>query len=128
MKHLFIPKRLAEQAFDKGFNEICIGYYLISNVALINRHKHVPKTCTFAPLYQQMMSWFKEHHDLKIEILHSDGTGLYKFGFWKSNRDNDIGKWERMGYIGLYYTWNDAADKAIQEALNLIEDDRKRNI
>src|SRR6185437_7847661 len=82
MKNLFVPYELAVLAFEKGANEIeCLACYnqnkelfisiagigkkVVSNFALNNDcSNHLA-----APLYQQIVDWFREKHLIEISVF-----------------------------------------------------------
>ena len=77
MKHLFVPYDIALLAKEKGFNEKCLKTYAHWNesnphiVELVQIEEELqPCTQWFilcnAPLYQQLIDWFWQKHDLVI--------------------------------------------------------------
>jgi len=84
MKHLFVPYKLALLAKEKGFDEDCVGYYLSKSElepviqANSNPNKDAPdwKNTISAPLYQQLIDWLFEKHDINIHhsLLGSEDT------------------------------------------------------
>lgn len=131
MKHLFTPYPLAILAKEKGFDEPCLAYWEV--------HKHDQCivywkkpwddkriTNSFldsinAPIYQQIVDWFREKHGIYISVgidqyinkmlvdytINKEDTGE-KFGFMHIKRESGIED---------YYQ---AIDKAIEEAFKLI--------
>ena len=75
MKDLFVPYDIALLAKEKGFKEECFriyaNYYTDNTIALIEdpdkgelypSYNWVNKIA--APLYQQLVDWFREKHNL----------------------------------------------------------------
>lgn len=114
MKHLFIPYELAVIAKEKGFDEECFAYY--DKLEKLKDGSVEPPAIAYpltnAPLYQQIADWFREKHNLSIEVNH------YKAGWF-----SDIwlipyteNKWTQEDFKTYY----EALNKAITEALKLI--------
>ena len=121
------PKLLKE----KGFAETCLAYYpnTIDGLCFIkNKNRQgeyadvggFPQKACSAPTYNQVKDWFKDKHHIKIDVCHAESNGTYRITLWRWNFDNQIGKWERFGFISSYEDWYIAANKAIEEALKLI--------
>lgn len=73
MNNLFVPYKLAKLAKDYNFTERCFGYYQHENCEYVDE----PYGCslhgiriddTLAPLYQQLIDWFREKHYLHLII------------------------------------------------------------
>lgn len=81
MKDLFVTYQLALLAKQKGFDESCLAYYgneekLFITAGAILKYRPLLK----APLYQQLIDWFLEKHDIWVEIL------LFDRGFLEKNK------------------------------------------
>lgn len=67
-----------------------------------------------APLWQQVIDWFKEKHNMYIEITYEGGlqkdTSLYSFQIWSNQTSN---KSDKMNYFK-------AREQAILKAIELI--------
>ena len=73
MKHLFVPYDIALMAKGKGFNEDCITRWGETSKKLYETWKPMKNSedCedfTTAPLYQQLIDWFEEKHNIFIEV------------------------------------------------------------
>ena len=77
MNHLFVPYKIALQLKEKGFNEDCLAYYQQKLGAEVLRFIWEEDTNPFnnllsdtitAPLYQQVIDWFRETHNLVINV------------------------------------------------------------
>lgn len=70
--HLFLPYELSVIAKEKGFNEKCLTYYgldtkLRSEYGWFVNNAMSGKQAT-APLYQQIVDWFRETHNIQIIV------------------------------------------------------------
>jgi len=79
MKEQFVIYEIALKLKELGFDELCFGWwcwingsvasfynYKISNPQLIELNNH--KNNCSAPLYQQVIDWFREKYDYNLEI------------------------------------------------------------
>lgn len=128
MKHLFVPYELALKLKEKGFNESCFGYWkngsFKSQPIMIfvweddmspveNSHIGNWWGLCAAPLYQQVIDWFREKHNIMIELHWQEGTQDYSFCYGYK-----AGKWFFPKETSQYY---EALNKAVEEALKLIQ-------
>ena len=71
-----------------------------------------------APLWQQVIDWFKEKHNMYIEITYEGGlqkdTSLYSFQIWSNQTSN---KSDKMNYYKC-------REKAILKAIELCQKER----
>ena len=113
MKNLFIPYKLAKAAHHKGFpNQTgsCLAAWEITDNAEWLHFGAHPVGLLQAPLYGQIVDWFREKHDIEIRVDISAG-----FVFWvKAISSGAILK------RGEGYTYYKTLDKAIEEAFKLI--------
>lgn len=120
MKHLFIPYPLAVLAKEKGFDEqFTLAYYnsgkeLCNGINMnepINNSLNCRVGNIVAPLYQQIVDWFREKHDIHI---------------WATPWYEIYPKQKLIGYIingeseTTFHSYYEALDKAIEEAFKLI--------
>ncbi len=125
MKHLFIPYELAVVAKEKGFDEPCFNAYRNSdgeqqlmqigewtNSGIENTHAGY---CA-APLYQQIVDWFREKHNIFIMAYPQDG---WCYMFQDMNEIPEIGN-SNNGSGTKFKSYYEALSKAIEEAFNLI--------
>ncbi len=114
MKNLFVPYKLALIARKKGFNERCLAcinskeQIEIGNTSHLMAWIHENKKDEFAPLYQQIVDWFRENHKLEIQVL----TLKYTFKGTTSYK-HSLKVYEEQTYYS-------ALTKAIEEAFKLI--------
>lgn len=119
MKHLFISQELALKLKEKKFNEPCLGYYGIWSTELqfpvyageLENWNTIENLCS-APLYQQVIDWFREKHNISIELHWQQGSQgwSYCYGY-------NAGDWFFPKETYKYY---EALTKAIEEAIKLI--------
>jgi len=76
LEKLFVPYKIAKQLSKRGFNKPCFGYYLECLERETNKtifpllcegvrpmlQEKLPDNLTNAPLYQQVIDWFREHN------------------------------------------------------------------
>lgn len=83
MEHLFVPYALALTLKEKGFDEPSLTYYKSGQLQLLswnfdddtfNKFSSRSKKWVSAPLYQQVVDWFREKYDLHISVA-SMGLG-----------------------------------------------------
>jgi hypothetical protein len=150
MKYLFVPYTLALLAKEKGFDEPCLAYYYkdidetIMDLCLFSRsdcrditgfsYKDVNEFFITAPLYQQLVDWFRDKHSIIIEIpsdhtsdlkyvieifkyLSIDESNLPKNSKLETRFKPIILPQEKWGYYRKYY---EALNSALTEAFKLI--------
>lgn len=105
MNDLFLPYKLAKLAKENGFDELCLRYYIKEN-RIGNNTKNFSgiknsdkRTFRFvaAPLYQQILDWFRKEHEIYIyyqpypydkyilySITYRDETGMWAEGTIKN--------------------------------------------
>lgn len=138
MKNLFIPYAIAKLLKDKGFDDECFNAYyekknpfyindemlvyqikpntkhnfFVSSISNYNEGQY-ERAYISAPLYQQVVDWFREKHNIHI------GIGLYYDGYDIDVRNfNNDTHFETQHEVLEYY---EALNKAIGEALKLIK-------
>ena len=134
LKHLFVPYELAVKLKEKGFNEDCFGYYSGDNpygelpnklnIIKCKQQESIDDLAgrCLAPIYQQVVDWFREKHNLHIYPIRDGGWWLFR-GADVSDEENkspesnieplSSGGGELSDYYKQY-------QKAIEEALKLI--------
>jgi hypothetical protein len=129
MKHLFVPYEIARQLKDKGFDEECLAgwHKQKGEMVLMSTHIQNPLTLanwhslenTLAPLYQQVMDFFREKHGIQININWNKfyPNSPYEWTIRPTWRDQVL---QPMGTSGMMTTYYDALNRAIEEALKLI--------
>lgn len=125
MKHLFVPYEIARQLKEKGFNEPCLASFWNEEIKFHSGNKLWSNTDHIkfweqatslipqkeiglaAPLYQQVIDWFREKHRIHIQ---NDSLSYTISG-------NSF-KTVQSGIV--YRSYYEALTKAIEAALNLI--------
>jgi hypothetical protein len=133
MKSLFVSYEIAKKLKEVGFSDECMAFYAGNpfdvnyewrlNICRNAWHTHKNNTTTvIAPMYQQIMDWFREKKGINIFIDYFYYDGFH-YGFkwvksngaygedWKDNGDDCKG-WD------IYY---EAVDNAIEKAIELIK-------
>lgn len=115
MKHLFAPYEIAALAKGKNFNEPCFAKFDKDRNNTFQLNAGPARGMgyhTSAPLYQQLVDWFRENK--KIHITSIEDTGLYSFTVkWH----NGVCYNEMPCRGGEYY---EALNAALLEAFKLI--------
>jgi len=110
---LFVKYSVAFIAKEKGFKDRCLAFWnngqLIISDNLPDDFQSNWKTCFAAPIYQQIIDWFREEHGISI---YSNPVRMQES--WKFTVEKNT---SLVFFKGTYY---EALDKAIQEAFNFI--------
>lgn len=122
MNKLFVPYELALLAKEKGFDECCIAIYHSkvnnpepviwqgTNSTCVNKLLNAAIT---APLYQQLVDWFREKHSICIGNV---GDKVHGFSPYISKNSTIVyALWSPL--IPNYY---DSFNRALEEAFKLI--------
>ncbi len=159
MKHLFVPYEIAKLLRKKAFDEPCLANYYKESSKMGNlvpyrgypdegdedtnfstslNSESPSNTWIAAPLYQQVIDWFREKHGIHIRVdFGSFGSGKtpteIEFGYYYadvwyyySNPRRIKVNWEgdETQFRGAMpiknLTWYQVADMAIEEAFKLI--------
>lgn len=118
IKDLFVSYEIAKQLKDKGFDEECIGYYdkvhndIVNQCALITNDNSL--NILTAPLYQQVVDWFREKYNVIITVQPRDK----KFIGVREYFISDVWRFNSTDKFSNYY---EALTKAIEEAIKLID-------
>lgn len=122
MKQLFIPYHLALIARDKGFPNNTGSCLASWEDTPIHRSLHFG-ACDVrflkAPLYQQVIDWIREKHNITISI--SNDTN--KLDIWSFYLVNTIQSEEQnlsLDSKNTYSTYYEALNVAIEETFNII--------
>lgn len=75
MEQLFLNKDLSLVAQEKGFKQTCFGFWFehpttkqyVLSLQLLSKVSKGNKAI-LAPLYQQLIDWFREQHGILIEV------------------------------------------------------------
>jgi hypothetical protein len=128
LREQFVTKEVAQQLRDVGYSEDCFGYYqnaeLIIN-ALSNYELDKHNLGISAPLWQQVIDWLREKHDLHIEIGGDNYESIDKFDCYRylisKTKFQPTDKSLMDDYCKVYtYSYTEARQAAIEHALTLI--------
>lgn len=134
MKHLFVPYELALKLKEKGFDEPCFKYwyaetqtdtpyltYTVYDEELyeqsFNGKFEGDEIQVSAPLYQQVIDWFREKHDLHIFLIGSMSRNKNEFCCEIVTVKKQTYLFTDKAYSSSPYY--EALTKAIEEALKL---------
>lgn len=119
MKNLFVPYEIALLAKKNGFNEPSFGVFveqtwgngdirflLEGEVMDDNEEILFP-----APLYQQLIDWFRIEHDILIWVETATYVNMFNYRYYIETYDN---KAEGMKTNNYYKALNDAIKKAFK--------------
>lgn len=142
MEHLFVPFELCLILRDKGFDEPCRDHWergqndkewelftsgeWLTKKDLINDYKDADGNLCgeiSAPLYQQVIDWLREKHNLNIIIVGAKYESFedgYKGGYTWCIADNDTKQVRQALWSPAISTYYGALQKGIEEALNHI--------
>lgn len=123
MDHLFVSWELSKQLKDKGFDEKCLGYYnwkgkfyfMTMGLSNSDAEQALPEGTVAAPIYQQVVDWFREKHDTVVLVNRDIHSG--KILGWEGTIEKGIDGFETGKTCDNYYG---ALTKAIEKALKLI--------
>lgn len=73
-----------------------------------------------APTYSQAFRFFREKYKLKGDVKHAESNGSYTYTIWKWNFDNSIGKWERIGVINSWSTYEEAELECLKKLISVV--------
>ena len=113
MKEQFVTYEIALKLKELGFDEQCLMYFDKEELNYcphwFNNSSLIPNGDISAPLWQQVIDWFREKHDITIDIAKIyNGTDNYHFAL---NLE-----WEY--FEGTYY---EAREQAILKAIELCQ-------
>ncbi len=123
MNTLFVPYPLALLAKEKGFDEPCMKYFYIDgsskwapNHRFANRN--IYNNQYNQPLYQQVVDWFREKHNIEIivakaKFVHFDFQGE---SYIYSLKGISLPSFSWQPKLSYY----EALTKALEEAFKLI--------
>ena len=82
MKKEFVPFEIAKDLRDLGFDKSCLMYYDIQSKELFlndlgKNSVNLPELLLPAPLWQQVIDWFREKHNIQIYPHHCEDGILF---------------------------------------------------
>ncbi len=134
MKHLFVPYYICVLAKNKGFKEKVFSKYdtntddlflSITNIDYnvdedfieegeLENFNSGKSSYISAPLYQQLIDWFREKHNIHIYTGHIGHTNSWSAAVEETNRAGGT-FWTRH-----YDDYYEAVNQALEEAFKLI--------
>lgn len=122
MKKEFIPYIQALALKELEFDEPCFGYYSEKDffIDLPSNIQYYTESI-IAPTYSQAFKWFRDKHKLKADVLHATSNGGYTYTIWKWNFDNNVGKWERIGVINSWLTYEEAELECLKKLIKIVK-------
>lgn len=139
IKHLFVPYEIAKQLKEKGFNEECFmvynshregipGYptlerpinyrFLRYDYTVYNYHLNKLNTKLItAPLYQQVIDWFRVKHKINIQWNIYGGFAGIIGHIYDIDKPLPNTRWEETKTYQKFYKM---LDEAIKKAFELI--------
>lgn len=139
MKQLFVSYKIALALKEKGFNKECFAFYnnaesepYIKQDFCYEMTSVIYKGDFQAPMYQQVVDWFREKHNIYIEInLYADGNVNYLLANLQDYNTNSTPNYRSItsdknpshspyAFPLINNGYYKALDKAIEQALKLI--------
>lgn len=124
MKNLFVPYNIALLAKEKGFNQQCLGGFdaykelRFDYIGLVKNSdfKMPPRNYVSAPLYQQIIDWFRKKHNLEVALRLSFPPG-YSINIQYVDSSKTATTYPGTLILPEYYQ---ALNRAIEEVFKLI--------
>jgi len=118
MKDLFVPYELAVKLKEKGFNHVCIKYWIEHDNKLFLSNGlsqyEINQVNILAPLWQQVIDWLREYHMVNIVVAYDYETCRWQVKQQYSNTENEL------DIDVLYKDYYSALQSGIEKALELI--------
>lgn len=118
IKGLFVTYEIALKLKEKGFNEQCLAFFngvgddMLQPIDTDFINFREIGECVAAPLWQQVFTWFRDVHDIDINIETGGLPKMYvvfvKDWIYENEKDRAL------------FTYEDAQEQAILKALELI--------
>lgn len=140
IKELFVSHKIAFALKELGFDEPCFGIYddkgnwsvvrfdgkthTVNNSYYFHLKRQSPdhleldKICS-APLYQQVVDWFREEHNIEItanKFTYKNGRRIYDYDVSINELEDD-----REDDLDGYESYYDALNVAIKRTIELIK-------
>ncbi len=120
MKKLFVSFEIAKHLKEKGFDEECLAHWN-GGFKLSGQQLKLSETIMKAPLYQQVIDWFREKHKIFLlihpYIVITEAEQRYSYKILEGIMDEDISE---NNFEGSFKTYYEALNKAMEETLKLI--------
>lgn len=134
IKNNFVSYKTAKKLLKLGFNSECFAGYDMENHKelfvgfdeydgeIFNREYYIP-----APLYQQVLQWLREIHNINIIINYDYSYSMDKEYYSYRIRRLDSDKFIQETFGETYNTYKQAIQEGINQALSSIENDNNRS-
>jgi len=147
LKPQFATEEISMLAKENGFNELCLGFYKLSHTAdkyvfsLFCEDMHYSsfkfaknsdldlnptgrlKKCFTAPLWQQIIDWFREKYRLFFQVYDFDDTWMHDFHSLDIN--NEINRIQpKDDEIEEFQTYEEAREVGIKTVFNFIKENK----
>lgn len=135
MKTQFATYEITVALRELGFDDFeMFGWYIKEDNTNFGKTLHTlddndfyfnPQYCIAAPLWQQVIEWFREEHQIIIDIygyhkfnsVSEVGQIIWDFSVWNLLEMND------MSDHTYYYSYEDAREAAILEVITLLKEE-----
>lgn len=117
MKHLFVDFAIAKYAKEKGFNEVCAGYFDYNNELQLSIGVPTNSAVIKAPTHQQLLDWLREKKIL-VEVRPIDSWNCWSCAI--SMEDSMSPFFEAARSTIEYRTYYEALNEGIKQAIILI--------
>ena len=130
MNKEFVTYKTALALKELGFDDLCLFYYADNEALRIYHQSDIEEDLVAAPLYQQAFRWFREKHNLWIEIHVEDNVKLGEqryywtiFGEYKSLEGNSWIRSKKDSNGVMYNTYEEAQDACLDKLIELVKND-----
>ena len=148
MKKLFVNYEIAILLKEKGFNENCLGTYLTNKSVKEGKFYPAEPNCDItdefdsdgylnfvviknsdledvpqyaaAPLYQQVIDWFRKVHKIEVNPCKVKSLDCYHFYVYPVKDGKCAIDWTEVMPVSAFDTYEEARIKAIEKALTYI--------
>ena len=126
MEEEFVPYEIALNLREKGFDKQCFAYFDVEKeiqpIDTDFKNFRSIGECIAAPLWQQVIDWFRKNHNIEI-IVENGPVDLgysYHIYYKKDGRNRQIDGFGHDELDEIEYDYPEARLKAINQALTLI--------
>lgn len=139
MKKQFATYEIALKLKELGFNEECLGYYHVNEgytkgyAFCYSENTRTSDCSVLAPLWQQVIDWLRDKHDIVIEITRQKYFDTYANSYAyevvckvyknKELEGSVVIRDNKNNYI--FYSYEEAREQAILKAIELCK--QKKN-
>lgn len=132
----YVPYKIAFALKELGFNEECFGWYYLNNPDYIEYERCKLKDCTdihiSAPLWQQVIDWFREKYKLSIYIIPNGVFDESKHVFRIDSKDRMLILDKLNNVYSFISDWIDnyeeSRESSILKAIEIVKDKNSTKI